>query len=105
MLLTRLLKRGRAVLEAHPQPRRKSEKTVLRIYYVSAGGDLLCIDSAPMTWQAADKLKASLAPQNSMAVRVEVYGIDEPRSAWNRARLVVMPSQVEPLDEATEQAA
>lgn len=102
--MKRWINRGRAVLETKPEPRRRSEKTVVRIYYVSAGDELLCTDSAAMTLQAAEKLEASLAPQNSMAVRVESYGIGEPRTAWKKARLVIMPAQM-PADVELEQAA
>lgn len=58
---------------------------------MSAGDELLCVDAGPLTWQAADKLKATLAP--SIAVHVESYGAHEPRIAWRGARVVVMPSQ------------
>lgn len=99
------INRGRAVLEAEPEPPRKNERMILRLYIVSAGHELLRFDSAPMTWQAADQRKLPLAPQNSMAVRVEVYEIGQPRTEWKRARLVVMPAQAPPPEELIEQAA
>lgn len=93
--MKRWINHGRAALEDDTEAPKPSAWIVVRIYYVSAGDELLCIDSEPMTWQAADKLKASLSAKSSMAVRVETSTPGEPRPGWNGARLVVMPSQME----------
>ena len=86
------MRRGRAVLDGPPETPRKTAHTVVRIYFRSAGDELLCVDSDLLTWQGADKLKSALA--HSAALRVESYGSLEERVAWSGARVVVMPSQV-----------
>ncbi len=100
-----LARQGRKVLEAPAAAPKKTARTIVRIYYTSAGGELLAVDAGPMTWQEADKLTSLL--DRGIAVKYERYGMHENRIPWQRARVVVMPSQAAPpvLIESSEKEA
>lgn len=101
----RWIARGRAFLETPPDPPGKQARDYVRIYYTSAGGELLCVTAGPLTWQAADALVyGTLRParadfQRWSVSRCVCHARPEdhplPPLKWG-ARLVTFPSQERP---------
>jgi hypothetical protein len=99
--VTALERRGLRNLTALPRPLSKRAVQIVRIYYRSQGGELLCCDSDPLTWQAADKLRSEMRAPCSDAEFVEVYslGVYSPGvspTPQSGARFVRLPHQVRP---------
>jgi hypothetical protein len=66
---------------------------MLRIYYESMGGDILCFEAGAMSSQAAISMERSA----TMALGVDRYRADQPGRIpplWKGARRVTLPSQV-----------
>lgn len=94
MALSPLIEQGRAALDVP----KKGE--IVRIYYLSEGGELLCTDTPIITRQAADQLEIHLSAKRSDCVAFErwkaedYWGKDNPAPPLRPgARLVVLPSQ------------
>lgn len=63
-------KRGAANLAATAPSPAKSARMKVRVWYVSEGGEVLAMDSGPLTEQGADKLRAECLRSSSDAVAV-----------------------------------
>jgi hypothetical protein len=89
--------RGRAFLEATPEAPSKAARTWVRIYYRSEGGETLCVEAGPLTWQAADALTSGLRAtyQRWSVTRCICHGREgcPPPPVKTGARLVKFPSQ------------
>ncbi len=78
---------GRRVLERAPV---EAGGWIVRVYYVSQGDELLCMDGAPTTAQAARNV------EKGCAVALETYRVGNAPPARPGARLVVNPSLCPP---------
>lgn len=109
--MTPLERRGLRNLTAPDYEPGPLSKWVVRIYYRSAGGEVLCCDSRPLSWQAADKLvnqhrcgglvgwksecKGPIASDAIDAEKINLYEMGtEATMPKFGARRVVLPSQV-----------
>jgi hypothetical protein len=95
-----LERRGEHVLTAPAVAPPLSAVWIVRIFYLSAGDEILACDSEPLTYQARDRLSHELNASDALGWTtrrtdgscVRSYG----RSCGERARLVTLPSQGPP---------
>lgn len=96
----------------------KRETHLVRVFYRSAGGEVLAFDSGAMTWQARDRFVADLRTSDALGWETwdtadkvqrkhggESVGGDWDRPGWNgaqvgitarkSARLILLPSQMD----------
>ncbi len=94
-------RRGEATLTAEPEAPGKSAKVTVRVYFMSEGGEIVAMDTGPLTTRAADELEHDCLRSDSDAIGVlrmkldgswcgsprgfEFLAIVDPR--WGRQRL------------------
>lgn len=95
--------RGAAVLSAAPPARPALARTMVRLYYTSMGGEELCADFGPYTWQTANRVASELGglgpprsnPARPRAVKFPLYEVGSKKAAPPRnMRQVVFPSEL-----------
>lgn len=94
--MSKLERHGKSVLEAAPVAPPKSASKCVRIYYKSEGGELLCVEAAPLTHHAASELVFKYSMKASGAVHVESGPAAFRPAPWGGARIVVFPSHAAP---------
>jgi len=95
-----LARHGKAVLETEPRAQPKAGRFVVRIYYTSADGEILCCDSEPISLGQASALVTRTiglgycdAPTWAIGAENIPAHLASERTPNHGARRVVLPSQ------------